>query len=217
MSKKQKTARDMKQPLTSDFYSVNEALIEDVPLTPLIAEELAALAKCYRKKDPKNRTKLWKEYQQSQTVERSSSPEAEENPEESRVQEVQSLGPLARLIHYPLTPVRPDIEVNINKVFVDWIRALPWHDLEGANAFEFLPGIQRESFEVMRLELETRLDTVVNDFEWDKLFKSHGFVRLAVTIQHPTCPFPCFKSPRFYVVLAVDADLIFLNYFVHAS
>jgi hypothetical protein len=217
MSKKQKTARDMKQPLTQDFYSVDESLIEDVPLTPLIVEELATLAKCYRKKNPANRAKLWTEFRQSQTVE-TPEPDTEEPPgEESRAKEAAEIGPLGRFIHYPLTPVRPKIEGNLNQKFVAWIRAIPSPDLETADPFHFVPGILRSSFDVMRLELDSRVNTEVRDLEWTGVFKTHGFTRLPVFIEHPLWEFPCFKSPRFYVVLAQDPLRIFLNYFVHPS
>jgi hypothetical protein len=218
MSKKLKTAAAVKQPLTADFYADKEELMEDIPLTPEIEDELKTLAKCYAKKKPENRLKLWREYQQSLVVERdSSASEAEPEEPKSRAAEVAELGPLARAIHYPLRPLKLDIEVNIDQEFTDWMHALPSTGIPELDPFKFLSSQLQHSFEFMRLALETRLDSFMADTTWDQVFKSHGFMRFSCSVTHPTYSFMAFKSPRFYVVLVLNRDGIFLNYLVHEN
>jgi hypothetical protein len=216
MSKKQKTAKDAKQPLTEDFYSVSEGLIEHVPFTPLIKEELQKIAQCYRKKNPENRKKFWNEYQQSQTVERPPSPTSDEDKPESRVEEVKELGPLARLIHYPLTPVVAKSATNIDVEFSAWIRALPPSGCDSLDSFKFLPSNMHQSFEFMRLTLESRLDTAMSGLRWEQLVKPHGFERFDSRIEHPNYVLLSFNSSQFYLFLVFLPNGPFINYFVQA-
>jgi hypothetical protein len=217
MASKLKTQADVKQPLTSDFYSTREHLIEDVPLTPEVQEELDVIARCYRKKNPENRKKLWLEYRQSQTVERDSSASDEPDVPESRAAEADALGPLARFIHLPLKPLKSDIQVEMDVDFADWLSKIPSSGIPELDPFEFLPDEKQSSFEVIRLALEPRLDSFMAETTWEQLLKAHGFLRFSCYIKHPTVDFMAFKSPRFYVFLVMNPQGIFLNYFVHPN
>jgi hypothetical protein len=221
MSKKQKTSADVKQPLTSDFYSTSEDLVENVTVTPMISEELSKLARCFAKKHPNNRVKMWREYQQSQVRDEIPSPTPEEEGDgrdpESRAQEYADLGPLGRVIHYPLTPVPQEIVVTLDQAFTTWIHDLPQQGVESAASFQFLPDAELPAFETTRLALEPRLGTEMKPPEIDLLLKPRGFTPFPTQIKHPTCTLRSYKSQRFYVFLASTPDGCLLNYFVHAN
>lgn len=185
-----------KQPLTEDRYQ--DELVEDVPLTPEIEEELARIAQCYKMKLPNNRLNAWRQFQQSQTV--------EDFPEEPAPRTTEQ-SPLGRTPKPALVPIPqpPRISVSLSAA-EQWLSQQTLAQLSTAQTHE-----DNSEFAFLRPTLEAAIKAPIS--EAIAYLKARTFQPYAHSIQRNDCELKLFISADFCVALVAEAGIL-LNYIV---